>query len=101
MAKGGRSGGRSHGGSHSRGGSHSHFGGGHRIGGGHHFGGGHHIGHHGSSFSHHHHRHYGRRSGPSYETIVDSIANINTAPTVVNGTYTLQGSQINVIARMN
>jgi hypothetical protein len=82
MPRGGRSFGRSHGRSHF---GHSHFG-------------------------HHHHHHYGggggggrgvANSGATFAAIIDQIANLNTPPTILNGVYTLSGSQINVSSRLN
>jgi len=52
-----------------------------------------------STFSHHHHHRSTYRA--NYGINLDSIANVNMPPMVINGIYTLQGSQINVMARMN
>lgn len=68
-----------------------------------------HFGHsHGRShFGHHHHHHYGgggrgmSNSGAAFGAGIDIIANTNIPPTVINGVYTLSGSQINVTARLN
>jgi len=50
---------------------------------------GHHFGSHG--FGHHHHHHYGGgrgSAGPSFETIIDSMALATIGPMALNGTYT-------------
>ena len=71
--------------------------------------GGRSIGHrsHGHHHHHHHHSHYGRGSrgavnpGAVFGVAIDTISNLNMPASVVNGVYTLSGSQINVMARMN
>ena len=58
---------------------------------------------------HHHHHHYGgggrgrgaTNSGAILRAQVNAISNSVAPPTLLNGIYTLQGSQVNVITRLN
>ncbi len=59
----------------------------------------------GHSHHHHHHGHYGGRgvasSGADFSVAIDQISDFKIYSSVVNGVYTLSGSQINVMARLN
>ena len=48
----------------------------------------------------HHHHHRGGRSGPSYETIIDTLANAMPVPIVANGTYTHTANQLTVCTQL-
>ena len=71
--------------------------------------GGHSLGYSQSLHSHssHNHHHYGgggrdmANTGSGLRFHVDAISNLVAPPTLVRGIYRLQGSQINVITRLN